>query len=337
MIIAEEFSEWSESNRRIDLLAVDKNANLVVIELKRTEKGEHMELQAIRYAAMVSTLTFKRATGIFQDFLNDNDIDDDAESKLLSFLGWEEAKEDEFALDTRIILVSSNFSKELTTSVMWLNTKEIEIKCVRLIPYNDNGKILIDVQQIIPLPEAESYQVKIKQQSEERREARQSSKDYTKYIFKNQSYNKRKLVLAVIQEWVATNKPKSFEELQKAFPQNLRTGGASLRGGGLFAKLDEALDIYQRQKINRYFTGDEEVLAFENGEKYAVSNQWGKGNIGLAGDVVYLYTNFCLSAIFRSCQDLLVLISLGFCSTSSFVEWVVATSSWTMTTGVGSC
>ncbi len=51
-LVAEEFGEWEDSRRRIDLLGIDKNANLVVIELKRTEDGGHMELQAIRYAAM---------------------------------------------------------------------------------------------------------------------------------------------------------------------------------------------------------------------------------------------------------------------------------------------
>jgi hypothetical protein len=47
-------SDWEDSSRSIDLLCIDKQANLVVIELKRTEDGGHMELQAIRYAAMVS-------------------------------------------------------------------------------------------------------------------------------------------------------------------------------------------------------------------------------------------------------------------------------------------
>ena len=49
LVIAEEFVEWTESRRRVDLLGIDKDANLVVMELKRTEDGGHMELQAVRY------------------------------------------------------------------------------------------------------------------------------------------------------------------------------------------------------------------------------------------------------------------------------------------------
>ena len=41
LIISEEFGAWEESRRRIDLLGIDKLANLVVIELKRTEDGGH--------------------------------------------------------------------------------------------------------------------------------------------------------------------------------------------------------------------------------------------------------------------------------------------------------
>src|SRR5205085_12069632 len=44
-VLAEEFSDWEDSKRRIDLLAIDANANLVVVELKRTSDGGHMELQ----------------------------------------------------------------------------------------------------------------------------------------------------------------------------------------------------------------------------------------------------------------------------------------------------
>jgi RecB family endonuclease NucS len=46
LVLAEEFGDWEDSRRRIDLLAVDSQANLVVIELKRTADGGQMELQA---------------------------------------------------------------------------------------------------------------------------------------------------------------------------------------------------------------------------------------------------------------------------------------------------
>jgi hypothetical protein len=169
LIVAEEFGEWEESKRRIDLLGLDQVANLVVIELKRTEDGGFMELQAIRYAAMVSTMTFEKIVEIFARYIAQNNLDKDARDTLLTFLGWEEPDEDSFAQDVKIVLVSANFSKELTTAVMWLNRRDLDIRCIRVIPYQDNGRILVDVQQVIPLPEAAEYQIKIREKEQRER------------------------------------------------------------------------------------------------------------------------------------------------------------------------
>ena len=46
-IVAEEFGDWTDARRRIDLLALDRTGHLVVVELKR-DSGSHMELQAVR-------------------------------------------------------------------------------------------------------------------------------------------------------------------------------------------------------------------------------------------------------------------------------------------------
>src|SRR5437016_14355891 len=90
LVIAEEFGDWEDSRRRIDLLAIDKEANLVVIELKRTEDGGHMELQAIRYASMVSTMTFDQATDVFGRYLKQQGREDqDPRMMILEFLGWD--------------------------------------------------------------------------------------------------------------------------------------------------------------------------------------------------------------------------------------------------------
>lgn len=172
-VLTEEFGDWDDSRRRIDLLAIDPQANLVVIELKRTHDGGHMELQAIRYASMVSAMTFERAEQIHSEFLaRIGEQAEEARSRMLTFLGWEEPDEEAFAPDVRIVLVSEDFGKELTTAVLWLRERDIDIRCVRFRPYLDGDKRLIDVQQIIPLPEANEYQVQLREKEQVGRKKR---------------------------------------------------------------------------------------------------------------------------------------------------------------------
>lgn len=172
LIISEEFADWSDSRRRIDLLGIDKQANIVVVELKRSEDGAHMELQAIRYAAMVSAMTFEKAAEIFGRYLRERNRKEDATQSLLDFLGWGSADEGAFGEDVRIVLASADFSKELTTSVLWLNDRDLDIRCVRLRPHMDGGRVLLDIQQVIPLPEASEYLVGLREKATEAREAR---------------------------------------------------------------------------------------------------------------------------------------------------------------------
>jgi hypothetical protein len=174
-VLAEEYGDWEDSKRRIDLLCIDKEANLVVVELKRTEDGGHMDLQAIRYAAMVSTMTFGRAVETHSAYLRRiGKAEAEAERSILDFLGWESPDESLFAKDTRIVLVSGEFSKEITTAVIWLNDRDLDITCVRLRPYILSGHILLDIQQVIPLPEAAEYQVQVRRKEAEKRQSQGS-------------------------------------------------------------------------------------------------------------------------------------------------------------------
>ena len=185
LIIAEEFSDWEDSSRRIDLLAIDPDANLVVIELKRGETGGHMELQTIRYAAMVSSMTFDRAVAAFAVFLRDQDDKRDAEETLLDFLGWDEPREEEFGRDVRIVLVSADFSRELTSSVLWLNERGLDVRCVRMRPHSMDGRIVLDVQQVIPLPEATDYVVRFAETTRQERRAKKERAPWTGFWFVN--------------------------------------------------------------------------------------------------------------------------------------------------------
>jgi hypothetical protein len=117
LVISEEFGEWEDSRRHIDLLGLDKDANLVVIELKRTEGGGHMELQSIRYASMVSTMTFDRAAEVFGRYLVTLGKEGlDPRAIMLDFLGWDEPDEDMFGQDVRVVLDGTVDAEEFRIS-----------------------------------------------------------------------------------------------------------------------------------------------------------------------------------------------------------------------------
>lgn len=169
MVIAEEFGEWEDSYRRIDLLCLSNSAGLVVVEIKRTEDGGHMELQALRYAAMVSSMTLEQVIHAHARALGGDE--EAARGAVLSFLQLDSADEVELSGEVRIVLVAADFSTELTTTVLWLNQRDLDITCIRLRPYRMGTEVLIDATQIIPLPEAADYEVKVKAQEKEKRKA----------------------------------------------------------------------------------------------------------------------------------------------------------------------
>jgi hypothetical protein len=167
LAIAEEYGNWEDSNRRIDLLCLSKSAGLVVVEIKRTEDGGHMELQAVRYAAMVSSMTLEN---VIHAYIGCHNVEPEAARQtVLTFLGRGSEMTAELTGEVRIILVAADFSTELTTAVLWLNKHDLDITCVRLRPHRLEGHLLIDCTQIIPLPESHEYEVKIRAQQQEQR------------------------------------------------------------------------------------------------------------------------------------------------------------------------
>lgn len=166
-IVAEEYSNWEESGRSIDLLALDSKGRLVVVELKRTLTGNHMDLQAVRYAAMVANMTFAQVVDAHKDYLVGRGEEEDAEKRIREHLG---EPGDEIASSVpRILLASGAFSSELTTSVLWLNDNGLEITCVRLDLHRTGDGLYLSSSQVIPIPQASDYQVRMRDKSREQR------------------------------------------------------------------------------------------------------------------------------------------------------------------------
>ena len=277
MVIAEEFGDWEESKRRIDLLAVDQSGALVVIELKRTEDGGHMELQALRYAAMVSAMTFAQAVDHYHRFCQRSQGEaagtiDDAEEALRTFLeeggGDDEADdgetvEERFGNRVRVVLASAEFGKELTTAVLWLNDQGMDITCVRMRPYRDGTRTVLDIQQIIPLPEAANYQTGLRQKAREERVAKETSRNLTRFDVTVNGVTqfglpKNRAALAVVHALIAAGA--TPQKIMAAYPSRSEAiTFTSLERTGL--KMGEALPcVPGRRREQRWQVPREQVV-----------------------------------------------------------------------------
>ena len=172
-IVAEAYGDWEDSRRELDLLALDKESRLVVVELKRSDDESLMDLQAIRYAAMVANMTSEQVIDAHEKYLQQRGIEENAETRIRAHLGTDNTDIQISTSNPRIILASRDFSKELTTSVLWLNQRDLDVTCVKLQPYSSSEGLFLETSRIIPIPDAEEYLVRLR--NKERETERQES------------------------------------------------------------------------------------------------------------------------------------------------------------------
>jgi hypothetical protein len=177
LVVSIEFDRFENSNDRLDVLAIDRQGNLVVIELKRDSFAGYADLQAIRYAAMVSSMTIEKLLPYYMGYQKkylqvENPTKDSSTTNILEFVNKDTFQE--LSNKPRIILCSEDFSQEITTTVLWLNQNGLDISCIRIKPHRMGDKIAIVPTKIIPLQEAKQYLIDI-QKKEETEESGSSS------------------------------------------------------------------------------------------------------------------------------------------------------------------
>ncbi len=168
LIIQKEFSGFDDTKERLDLLALDESGNLVIIENKLDDSGRDVVWQALKYASYCSSLTKNDIKDIFQKYLDAQGEKEHSEKLICDFLEIEDFSEVELnSDDQRIIMIAANFRKEVTSTAMWLLDHNIKIKCIKVTPYELNGQVLLDTEQIIPIVDAEDYLIKIANKKQE--------------------------------------------------------------------------------------------------------------------------------------------------------------------------
>ena len=161
LVIQKEFDGFADTRERLDLLALDKDGQLVVIENKLDDSGRDVVWQAIKYAAYCSNLKKAEIIDIFQQYLDRFCGGGSASSLICEFL--DEVELDSVVLNPgnqqRVMFIAANFRKEVTSTVMWLLGHGIRAQCFRVVPYTFSEELFVDLQQIIPTPEAADFMI----------------------------------------------------------------------------------------------------------------------------------------------------------------------------------
>ena len=123
-------------------------------------------------------------------------------------------------------------------------------------------EVLINAEQIIPVPEAEEYLIRFREKSNERKTINSSGRDYSTYSYREAIYNKRNLALAVMSDWIEDNQPNTLADLIQVFPSSIHRA---------IAKHIESLTD---NGLNRYHSKEESVITLPSGENIVISNQW---------------------------------------------------------------
>lgn len=278
LVVGEEFGAFADARRRIDLLGVDHDGHLVVVELKRTIDGGHIELQGLRYAAMVSAMTFDELVEHYERHLShvEPDAVDEARERLASWLEPVGGEEAILSREVRIVLVSSGYDIEITTTVLWLNDVfGLDIRCVKLTPYRVDERLLLDVQQVIPLPEASELTVRLRRRENHVRAVREDTRDWTQYIIttpagRTKPLRKRHAVLAMVAGLHEAGIP--AEQIAAVLGKKFLSVAGQLTGQGLE---DAFVATYAaaRNNLGRWFL---DSPIHEAGQTWVVSKMWGR-------------------------------------------------------------
>ncbi|EGU0150177.1 DUF4268 domain-containing protein [Vibrio parahaemolyticus] len=189
LIIQKEFDGFDDTRERLDLLALDKDGNLVIIENKLDDSGRNVVWQALKYASYCASLTKGQIVDIYQQYLdryepvkgeiNLFNLPAKSEQRICEFLDAPDLDEIKLNLGNsqRLMLVAANFRKEVTSTALWLLGQGLSIQCFKVTPYALDEQHLINIDQIIPTPEAKELMIGIN--------AKEAEEKTTEVVLKN--------------------------------------------------------------------------------------------------------------------------------------------------------
>lgn len=214
MVITSEFGRWAgaapargsarvEAHDRLDILALDRDGTLVVVELKRGVAPDTADMQALKYAALVSRFTIEKLIAVHAEYLASrsllaevtNEIGPstrvNGSSEVQSFeaqaknaiTSWtqasDEAVSDEKLRHPRIVLIASDFPTSIKSTAVYLYQElDQDVELVQFTAYKTDVETLITFSLLYPPADMADFIIEpqILQQREARVERREQQR-----------------------------------------------------------------------------------------------------------------------------------------------------------------
>jgi hypothetical protein len=139
----------------IDLLAIDRDGNVVAIELKRGALKPRVDFQGLKYAAYISHWDYSKLRDQFEKFKSTKWGKTIYENETTFTEALDDFCNEDYTLnqDQRIVFVGESVRERLDIVLRWLSDREIDITVIEFSLLEDDDRLYLDAEQSIPTPE----------------------------------------------------------------------------------------------------------------------------------------------------------------------------------------
>lgn len=162
-IVTFEFGRWAGveggvERDRLDILGLDADGRLVVAELKRDKAPDTVDMQVLKYAALVSRFTREDLDKVHAHHLSrkrgETVTPDEAGAELDE---WATVTEDSLRIP-RLVVMASEFPRTVTATLVFLHQQlGLDVQLLAFQAYQTGTEVLLTVSQYYPPPDVEEF------------------------------------------------------------------------------------------------------------------------------------------------------------------------------------
>ena len=135
----------TDLGKSIDLLGVDREGNVVVVELKRDRTPRDVIAQALEYAAFAAYLDVDKLERLLGEYRPDDPLG--LAERHREYFGQSEAVA--FNKDQRIVIIGQQVTPEIRQTALFLGAKGIQVTCVEFSFFQAGGGGRLLSQEIV--------------------------------------------------------------------------------------------------------------------------------------------------------------------------------------------